>query len=67
MTLTAELNLRAGITAHRRNSGMAEQADRDEAELLAITRTLDEHPDDYDGPCECASCMSYAREDHSDE
>lgn len=27
---------------------------------LSLTRTLHEHPDDYDGPCECRTCMSYA-------
>ena len=30
-----------------------------EREILKLTRTLDEHPDDYDGPCECRSCLSY--------
>jgi hypothetical protein len=57
--LLNELRLRASIISHRRAAGMAEQADRDEAELLEITRVLDEHPDDYDGPCECRTCLSY--------
>lgn len=66
--LTAELRLRASIHAHRselaRNgvSGMAEQVARDEAELLAITECLDEHPEDFDGPCACGVCLSYADE-----
>ena len=32
------------------------------ASLLALTRKADEHPEDHNGPCECASCMSYADE-----
>jgi hypothetical protein len=28
--------------------------------LLELTRMLDEHPDGYDGPCECKLCCSYA-------
>lgn len=31
-------------------------------ELLAMTRKLDEHPEGYDGPCECKLCMSYVEE-----
>lgn len=27
--------------------------------LLKLTELLDEHPDDYDGPCYCKMCMSY--------
>lgn len=57
--LLSELRMRAAIVAHRFASGMTEQARRDEAELLGITRALDEHPDDYDGPCECQTCLSY--------
>lgn len=26
--------------------------------LLKLTRLIDEHPEDYDGPCECQSCMA---------
>jgi hypothetical protein len=33
---------------------------RDEnAQLLSLSMNLDEHPDDYDGPCLCKSCQSY--------
>lgn len=29
-------------------------------QLLLITAELSEHPDDYDGPCDCRLCLSYA-------
>lgn len=62
--LLNELNLRASIIARRHTLGetdaaMAEQARRDEQQLLADTEALDEHPDGYDGPCCCKTCMSY--------
>jgi hypothetical protein len=47
------------------NIGM-ENADIVTAErdaLLAMTRSLDEHPEGYEGPCECKTCMSYATDD----
>lgn len=28
-------------------------------QLLDLTRELNEHPDDYDGPCLCKLCLSY--------
>jgi hypothetical protein len=28
--------------------------------LLKMTAELREHPDDYDGPCDCRTCLSYA-------
>lgn len=31
-----------------------------ERELMAKTRLEDEHPEWYDGPCDCSLCMSYA-------
>jgi hypothetical protein len=30
------------------------------SDYLALTRTLDEHPDNFEQPCECAMCQSYA-------
>ena len=65
MTLTEELGFRAQSLVARSeiaktNPAMAEQVERDEAELLAITECLDEHPDGYDGPCYCRDCASYA-------
>ena len=27
--------------------------------LLELTRAIDEHPEDYDGPCFCQLCCSY--------
>ncbi len=32
--------------------------------LLKLTESLDSHPDDYDGPCWCKTCQSYAAENH---
>ena len=29
-------------------------------ELLKKTEEVDEHPEDYDGPCWCQLCCSYA-------
>lgn len=57
--LLHELLLRSRIVTQRFTAGMREQAARDEAELLEITRALEEHPDGYDGPCECQTCISY--------
>lgn len=31
--------------------------------LVGLTRTMDEHPEGYEGPCECETCMSYAADD----
>lgn len=28
--------------------------------LIKITQELDEHPEDYEGPCSCGLCRSYA-------
>ena len=62
--LLQELKFRA-MTALRRgllgatNPALAEQARRDEQQLMDDTEALDEHPDDYDGPCYCAECRSY--------
>jgi hypothetical protein len=30
------------------------------AELLKKTEKEDEHPENYNGPCYCRTCMSYA-------
>lgn len=30
-----------------------------EEAAVKLTRKLDEHPEDWDGPCECATCLSY--------
>jgi hypothetical protein len=32
---------------------------RDEYWIEGLTRLLDEHPEDWDGPCECRTCLSY--------
>ena len=32
------------------------------AELIEVTRPLDEHPDEWDYPCLCATCRSYAND-----
>ena len=62
--LLQELNFRAMAAARRAllgttNPALAEQALRDEQQLMEDTEALDEHPDDYDGPCCCAECRSY--------
>lgn len=31
-----------------------------EAGCIDVTKHLDEHPENWDGPCMCALCMSYA-------
>jgi len=28
-------------------------------EILTLTHELDEHPEDYNGPCMCKTCQSY--------
>ena len=33
-------------------------------ELVEKTRQVEEHPDDYEGPCECRMCISYANDEH---
>ena len=63
---TPELRLRAQIIERRLASGNAElraAGQRDLDELLEITRAMDEHPDEYDGPCECGTCAGYMAED----
>lgn len=30
-----------------------------EDKTLSLTRLLDEHPEEWDGPCECQLCLSY--------
>ena len=31
-----------------------------ERQLIKLTKPMAEHPEDYDGPCSCKLCMSYA-------
>lgn len=57
--LGVELTFRA-----RRIVALRESADLEESTLADITRCLDNHPDGYEGPCECKTCMSYATDDH---
>ncbi len=50
-------------TIQKQERQLAEiKAERDA--LLKLTESLDEHPDDYDGPCWCKTCQSYAADDH---
>lgn len=30
-----------------------------ERDFLDATHSIDQHPDDWDGPCECDTCLSY--------
>lgn len=32
---------------------------RERDQLLQMTKTLDEHPEGYEGPCDCGTCRSY--------
>lgn len=34
-----------------------------EDQLVELTQGLEEHPDWWDGPCSCKTCMSYASDD----
>jgi hypothetical protein len=57
-----ELKLRYDIIKTRKKiltDDMTKQVIRDEEELLDITYTFDEHPEDYDGPCLCQECRKY--------
>ena len=36
---------------------------QDHDALLGMTRMLDEHPEGYEGPCECETCQSYMTDD----
>lgn len=61
--LAAELNLRAQVAAFRMSCldpALREAGKRDERELLDITEVLTEHPEGYEGPCLCETCLSYA-------
>jgi hypothetical protein len=48
--------LRDAWRAYRRKGWTLVQCE----ELIRLTTPLDEHPDEYDGPCNCATCRSYA-------
>ena len=56
--LGAELRFRA-----HRIVALRESAALEESILVGMTRCLEDHPEDYEGPCECKTCMSYA-DDH---
>jgi hypothetical protein len=57
------------IYALRANTGLSGgtpsacqwQIERDQ--LLEMTRSLDEHPEDYDGPCACQLCRTYGKDE----
>lgn len=38
------------------NSGLK----KEHSELLELTTLIEKHPEDYEGPCLCKLCMSYA-------
>ena len=42
-----------------RAAAKAARDERDRYWIEGLTRLLDEHPEDWDGPCECATCLSY--------
>ena len=33
--------------------------EKERQQLLGLTRLLECHPEEYDGPCECQTCSSY--------
>ena len=43
----------------RKIKRMRAQMEADYQTLLKLTMELDEHPEDYDGPCLCKLCASY--------
>lgn len=44
---------------------LRESADLEESILVGMTRCIEDHPEDYEGPCECKTCMSYADDHHA--
>lgn len=49
----------------------ADLAERDEEvktlrrtcdQLFTLSESIEQHPDEYDGPCRCQMCQSYANE-----
>jgi hypothetical protein len=52
----AVYTLREGWRAMHRGTYVVATYD----ELVALTTPLDEHPDNWDGPCNCGTCRSYA-------
>jgi hypothetical protein len=59
MTFIEELNSRNTWIAGLREKGRTDDVLKEEAELMEITRGLDEHPEAYEGVCECKTCQSY--------
>jgi hypothetical protein len=50
--------LAADTVLAKKDKELAQLRDENE-QLLSLSMNLDEHPDDYDGPCLCKSCQSY--------
>lgn len=66
-TLTNVSNLRGQILGAYREAYLHQlHAVQGYHELLEMTKQLAEHPDGYDGPCNCQTCMAYAEEGADD-
>ena len=49
------------MRAHaRKMERLAAEYRRQCDDLMTLSGVIDEHPDDYEGPCACKTCMSYA-------
>jgi hypothetical protein len=62
--LVAEQHIADGLLGDA-NRRVAELEAENKA-LLELSMNLDEHPDDYDGPCMCKSCQSYCDDDEGE-
>jgi hypothetical protein len=65
MNILEELKFRYEFAIRRiknKNKEIHEAGIRDLDELLEITSCMDEHPDEWDGPCYCKMCKSYSDE-----
>ena len=52
------------ILPHSKAVREYEETKKQRDDLIVLTQLLDEHPDHYEGPCECKLCASYAAQDH---
>lgn len=63
--LERQFGFRAGsaIRTLRIAASRLEDMQKEQAEFIRTTREWTEHPEEYDGPCECADCRFYAASD----
>jgi hypothetical protein len=48
---------------HKKAADMLDRVHAERDAILVMTRSMECHPKDYEGPCECKTCMSYATDD----